>query len=286
MLWAKSGYMMIMDIWYIHMIFCLHPESRPRILVGDADAPVEALEPKWKETLASLGCQQSQASCRHAALLLAALLRLWPRCGIMKLSQDFCCGKRLQIFECGECQGNRRQEMTQEYIWVGELVTRSLTQMDRRFRLSSCSLNGPRDRGNGFPQSQKIRRYEDAMWPYMWQFGVEIRRGYIMWYCSRDLFDEVGTLMAFHWSLRIKIISNLFAKWWSIQKFVDSWHFEVFCFKDECIKKTLLRMAPWPTSQCFQRETSGCGITWWWVHLAWCACRYMAWRLGDRWMLN
>lgn len=133
----------------------------------------------------------------------------------------------------------------------------------------------------------KVRRSGDmrTQCDHMWQFCVEIRRGYIMWYCSHDLFDEVGTLMAFHWSLRIKIISNLFAKWWNIQKLVDSWHFEVFVL-DEYIKKRQLRMASWPTPQCFQRETSGRGITGCWVHLAWCACRSMAWRLGDRWMMN
>ena len=157
-----------MDIWYD---FHVSTREQASHFGGRCRCSSQSLSVKWKETLASLGCQHSQASCRHAALLLAALLRLWPRCGISILSQDFLCGKRLYtnfwMWWMSRKQTPRNDTRIHKNIWVGELVTRSLTQMDRRFRLSSCSLNGPRDRGNGLPQSQKSRRYKDAMWPYV-----------------------------------------------------------------------------------------------------------------------
>ena len=119
---SKNGYMMIMESWIYPHDFHVSTREQASHFGGRCRCSSQSLSVKWKETLASLGCQHSQASCRHAALLLAALLRLWPRCGISILSQDFLCGKRFQIFECGECQGNRRQEMTQEYTRTFGLV--------------------------------------------------------------------------------------------------------------------------------------------------------------------
>lgn len=101
--------------------FLSPPESRPRILVGDADAPVEALEPNGRK----LSRRWDASNPRQA---VAMQLCYWlPYCGYgpgvgYETLAGFFCGKRLQFFECGECQGNGLQDMTQEYTRTFGLV--------------------------------------------------------------------------------------------------------------------------------------------------------------------
>lgn len=105
------------------MIFMSPPESRPRILVGDADAPVKALASNGRK----LSRRWDASTPRQA---VAMQLCYWlPYCGygpgvglVSSRRIFFVENAYIQIFECGECQGNRLQEMTQEYTRTFGLV--------------------------------------------------------------------------------------------------------------------------------------------------------------------